>query len=71
MKWQMIADMQPSVFRPHNVFLVCQAAAMVLKLADLCPVFTQGIRKGGILVHCYAGQSRSSALIMAYLIRGP
>jgi hypothetical protein len=27
----------------------------------------QGRRKGGVLVHCYAGQSRSVAFILAYL----
>lgn len=30
---------------------------------------TKGIQKGGaVLIHCYAGQSRSSALVMAHLI---
>ena len=45
----------------------------VMLLSQRCyvPVAPQGIRKGGILVHCYAGQSRSSALVMAFLIRGP
>ena len=27
----------------------------------------QGRRKGGVLVHCYAGQSRSVAFVLAYL----
>ena len=35
--------------------------------ARLAGVAAQGRRKGGVLVHCYAGQSRSVAFILAYL----
>ena len=29
----------------------------------------EGRRKGGVLVHCYAGVSRSSSFVIAYVIQ--
>jgi protein-tyrosine phosphatase len=38
-----------------------------LQLRSELQMVAQGRRKGAVLVHCYAGQSRSVALVIAYL----
>jgi protein-tyrosine phosphatase len=37
-------------------------------LDETCELIDNGRQKGGVLVHCYAGVSRSSSFVIAYLI---
>lgn len=46
-----------------------QTSFLCIRRLQVEAVFLQGRRKGGVLVHCFAGQSRSVALILAYLIQ--
>ena len=38
-------------------------------LEEVFEIIEKGRTKGGVLVHCYAGVSRSSSFVIAYLIR--
>jgi protein-tyrosine phosphatase len=38
-------------------------------LDEVFEIIEKGRIKGGVLVHCYAGVSRSSSFVIAYLIR--
>lgn len=66
----------PCFFREHGTFeylavdLYDDPSADLLVHVDRVNEFIDSARKagGGVLVHCYAGQSRSAALLMAYLM---
>ncbi len=52
---------QPAVrFSADNMLLLFLQAANAF--------VAHGLQRGGVLVHCYAGQSRSAVFVLAYLI---
>lgn len=65
----------PCFFQEHGNFEYLQVNLFDDSEADLLvhvektnKFIIEGRGAGGILVHCYAGQSRSAALLMAYLM---
>merc|ERR1712110_101763 len=46
-----------------------QAMCIGLVLSEICDFISEGIAKGGVLVHCGAGVSRSATAVCAFLMR--
>ena len=61
----------PEKFQYHKIELVDKENENIRKYFDETNMFIHNaiINKGNVLVHCYAGISRSSSIIIAYLMK--
>ncbi len=65
-----IAPSHPKQFVYKEIHIGDTANAQIIRHFPSAISFMQeGVRKGGVLVHCYAGVSRSATCVLAYLMQ--
>eukprot|EP01080_Neovahlkampfia_damariscottae_P005462 gene5462-9280_t len=62
--------MFPEEFQYLNIPALDMDGENLINYFEKCILFIEeGIKKGGVLVHCRKGRSRSSTIVIAYLIK--
>lgn len=62
-------EMFPEAFHYLNINIAYKDEANILACIPFANIFIEsGMDSGGVLVHCFAGKSRSSAVIMGFLL---
>jgi dual specificity phosphatase 12 len=65
-----IKPMFPKDFKYKVIDVADQSSINLIRHFPACISFIrEGLARGGILVHCYAGVSRSSSMVIAYLMQ--